>query len=495
MPSGPDREHRLFSTEEMYAADAGAIEAGIPGIQLMEAAGRAVVDQIRLHYTPRPTLVLCGPGNNGGDGFVVARLLQQAGWSVNVALLGAKKGLKGDAAVAAGKWPGPVAAVEPGTVSGNTLVVDALFGAGLTRPIDGVARQTLEKAAEAAIPIVAIDVPSGVDGNTGAVLGYAAKAAHCITFRPKKTGHCLLPGRTYCGDVHVAEIGTPEQVLEGVGAACWENHPALWRSAMRWPGPESHKYTRGFALVVGGGAQTTGAARLAARAALRSGAGIVTVACPPDALSTYAADLVSVMTKVVATTQELVDYAADRRRNAVLIGPGCGVTDLTRNHTLGLLSLKKPCVLDADALSVFADVPSVLFDALNENCILTPHDGEFARVFAGISGSRLERARSAAAACGAVVLLKGGDTVVAAPDGRATITTNAPPDLATAGAGDVLAGIAVGLLAQSMAAFDAANAAAWIHADTAARFGPGLIAEDLPDGLPRTLGGIRDNYL
>lgn len=494
MHGGPDREHRLFSTEEMYAADAGAIEAGIPGIQLMEAAGRAVADQIRLHYTPRPTLVLCGPGNNGGDGFVVARRLQQAGWSVKVALLGAKEALKGDAALAADKWPGSIAALRPSMVPGHALVVDALFGAGLTRPIDGAVRQTLEKSVEAAVPIVAIDVPSGVDGNTGAVLGYAAKAARCITFRPKKTGHCLLPGRTYCGEIHVAGIGTPEHVLGSVGAVCWENHPALWCAAMRWPGPESHKYTRGFALVVGGGAETTGAARLAARAALRTGAGIVSVACPPDAMATYAADLVSVMTKVVTSTKDLVAYAADRRRNAVLIGPGCGVTDLTRNHTLGLLGLGKPSVLDADALSVFADSPSVLFDALNEKCILTPHDGEFARLFPGVAGSRLERARAAAAACGAVVLLKGGDTVVAAPDGRATITTNAPPNLATAGAGDVLAGIAVGLLAQGIAAFDAANAAAWIHADTARHFGPGLIAEDLPEGLPRTLLHLEGEY-
>ena len=493
MSGGPDRDHRLFSTEEMYAADAAAVQAGIPGIQLMESAGRAVADQIRLHYTRRPILVLCGPGNNGGDGFVVARLLQQAGWSVEVALLGDKSALKGDAALAAEKWLGPVAKLGPNAVPGHTLVVDALFGAGLTRPIEGVVRQTLEKTVEAAIQIVAIDVPSGIDGDTGAVLGYAAKATHCITFRPKKTGHGLLPGRTYCGEIHVEGIGTPEQVLDRVGSVCWENHPTLWQSAMRWPGPESHKYTRGFALVVGGGAETTGAARLAARAALRTGAGIVSVACPPDALQTYAADLVAVMTKVVTGTEDLVTYAADRRRNAVLIGPGCGVSDLTRSHTLGLLALGKPCVLDADALSVFEEAPSVLFDALNENCILTPHDGEFARLFPGVDGSRLERARVAAVACGAVVLLKGGDTVVAAPDGRATITTNAPPDLATAGAGDVLAGIAVGLLAQGMAVFDVANAAAWIHADTAGRFGPGLIAEDLPDGLPRTFRNLLKN--
>ena len=486
MSGSPDLDSRLFGTEEMYAADAAAVEAGIPGMQLMESAGRAVAEQVRLLYTRGPTLVLCGPGNNGGDGFVVARLLQEAGWSVEVALLGDTSALKGDAALAAAKWLSPVYKLGPNAVSGHTLVVDALFGSGLTRPIKGVVRQTLEKAVEAKIQIVAIDLPSGIDGDTGAALGYAAKAAHCITFRPKKTGHCLLPGRTYCGDIHVESIGTPEHVLAGIRSRCWENHPVLWQSAMRWPGPESNKYTRGVALVVGGGSETTGAARLAARAALRAGAGIVTVACPRDALPTYAADLVAVMTKVVSGTEDLVTYAADRRRNAVLIGPGCGISDLTRRRTLGLLALGKPCVIDADALSVFAEVPSLLFHALNENCVLTPHDGEFVRLFPKVGGSRLERARGAAIASGAVVLLKGGDTVVAAPDGRATITTNAPPDLATAGTGDVLAGIVVGLLAQGMGAYDAANAAAWIHADTARRFGPGLIAEDLPDEIPQT---------
>ena len=200
----------------MCAADAATVEAGIPGIQLMESAGRAVADQIRLHYIRRPTLVLCGPGNNGGDGFVVARLLQQAGWSVEVALFGDKSALKGDAALAAAKWLGLVATLGPKAVSGQTLVVDALFGAGLKRPIEGVVRRTLEKIVEAAIQILAVDVPNGIDGDTGAVLGYAAKATHCITFRPKKTGHGLLPGRTYCGDIHVEGIGTPELVLDGV---------------------------------------------------------------------------------------------------------------------------------------------------------------------------------------------------------------------------------------------------------------------------------------
>jgi len=491
MPGGSASDHRLFSVEQMYAADAGAIDSGVPGIQLMEAAGRAVADHIRLRYTPRPTLVLCGPGNNGGDGFVAARHLQNAGWPVRVALLGDKTLLKGDAALAAADWAGPVQALEPKAVADCALVVDAVFGAGLVRPVEGAVRKTLETVAAADVPVVAVDIPSGVHGDTGEVLGYALPAALCVTFRPKKTGHCLLPGRVYGGEVVVAGIGTPSAVLDGVGSNTWENAPALWADAIPWPGPESHKYTRGFAVVVGGGAETTGAARLAARAALRVGAGMVSVACPPDALSTYAAGLVAVMTKSVATPRELVDYAADRRRTAALIGPGCGVTETTRQNTLGLLGLGKPCVLDADALSVFAVQPRELFAALNDQCLLTPHDGEFGRLFPDITGSRLERARAAAAACGAVVLLKGGDTVVAAPDGRASITTTAPPTLATAGAGDVLAGIAVGLLAQGVPTFEAASAATWIHGDAADRIGTGLIAEDLTEILVATLSSLK----
>ena len=490
--SGVDRDHHLLSVDEMYAVDAAAIASGVPGIQLMESAGRAVADDIRIHYTPRSTVVLCGPGNNGGDGFVVARLLEAAGWPVQVALLGDRAKLAGDAALAAAAWPHQVLDLAAEVLVDADLVIDAVFGAGLTRAVDGIARQTLEAVAASGARVVAIDIPSGVDGNTGAALGYAVQADRCVTFFRKKSGHCLLPGRALCGVLRVADIGITDRVIESIRPMTWENHPDLWKDAMRWPASESHKYTRGFAVVVSGGAETTGAPRLAARAALRAGAGVVSVACPPDALLVLAASLTAVMTRVIHDVEDLQTLASDRRCTASLIGPGNGVGDITRRNTLALLKLEKPCVIDADALSVFGDAPNDLFAALNGNCVLTPHDGEFARVFGALPGSRLARARAAAANCGAVVLLKGGDTVVASPDGRATITTNAPPDLATAGAGDVLAGIVLGLLAQGIPAFEAASAAAWLHADAARRFGPGLIAEDLSDLLPQSLRYVRD---
>lgn len=488
---GSRRDHRLFGVADMYAADSAAIAAGVAGIQLMEAAGRAVSDEVRRHFSPRSTVVLCGPGNNGGDGFVAARLLLEAGWPVRVALAGDRGNLTGDAARAAQRWRGPILALEPGVESGAELVIDAIFGAGLTRPVDGAIRSTLEVVAASEAVVIAVDVPSGVHGDSGAVLGYALQADRCVTFSPKKTGHCLLPGRSLCGVLRVADIGIPDGVLAGTPVRAWENHPDIWRRSMRWPGPESHKYTRGYAVAVSGGAEATGAIRLSARAALRAGAGIVSVASPPEALATLAATLTAVMTKRVSQPDDLVVLVADRRVTACLIGPGAGVNARTRANTRALLKAKKPCVIDADALSVFASAPAEFFDALNDNCILTPHDGEFVRLFGDLPGSRLERARTAAALSGATILLKGGDTVVAAPDGRATITTNAPPELATAGSGDVLAGIALGLLAQGMPTFDAASAAVWLHADAAGRFGPGLIAEDITEGLPAALRSVK----
>lgn len=489
---GLNHDHRLFAVADMYAADSVAIAAGIAGIQLMEAAGRAVSDEVRRHFSPRSTVVLCGPGNNGGDGFVAARLLLEAGWPVRVALVGDRGKLAGDAAIAAQRWSEPVLAFEPGVVSGAEIVIDAVFGAGLTRPVDGVVRQVLEAVAASDAAVVAVDVPSGVHGDSGAVLGYALRADRSVTFSPKKTGHCLLPGRLLCGALRVADIGIPGEVLAEIRPQTWENHPDLWRLSMRWPGSESHKYTRGYAVAVSGGAETTGAIRLSARTALRAGAGVISVACPPEALPTLAATLTAVMTKPISQPADLITLVADRRVTACLIGPGAGVNARTRENTLALLRTNKPCVIDADGLSVFASAPTPFFAALNGDCILTPHEGEFARLFGAAPGSRLARTRAAASRAGAVVLLKGGDTIVASPDGRATITTNAPPELATAGSGDVLAGLALGLLAQGLPAFEAASAAAWLHAEAARRFGPGLIAEDIVELLPAALRSVKE---
>jgi NAD(P)H-hydrate epimerase len=475
-------KEEILSVEQMYRADALAMAAGMAGERLMEAAGWAVA-RAALDRLPKGRIaVLCGPGNNGGDGFVAARLLMRWGRPVRLALLGDPGRLGGDAAVMAQRWTGPVEPLSPSVLDGCAGVVDALFGAGLARPLGGAARAVVEEIGRRRLPVIAVDVPSGIHGDTGEALGGVAPdcVATVAFFRPKP-GHCLLPGRLKCGRLVVADIGIPETVLDDIRPATRRNGPGCWEL----PGldPAGHKYSRGHALILGGAAMT-GAARLAARAARRAGAGLVTVAAPPEALDVYRAGDPGLL---VASAAPWGEVLADPRRNALLLGPGAGVGEDTARRVAAALETGRPCVLDADALTSFAGSQAGLFRLLSERVVLTPHDGEFGRLFGAVAGSRLERARVAAARSGAVVLLKGPDTVVAHPDGRATITTDAPPGLATAGSGDVLAGIIVGLLARGMAAFDAASAGAWLHGRAAVRAGPGLIAEDLPEALPHVL--------
>ena len=474
----------LLTTDQMYQADALAIERGTPGVVLMESAGRAIFEAIIERFSPTPVAVPCGPGNNGGDGFVVARLLRDAGWSVRLGLLGDTSS-KGDAAHMAARWTGPVEPLSADLLAGCGLIVDALFGAGLDRPITGAAADMVAAINQAGVPVVAVDVPSGVEGTTGRVLGPVVKATQSVTFFRKKPAHLLAPSKFMCGEVILADIGIPAGVLDTIAPRLWENGPVLWRPLFPFPADDGHKYARGHAVVVSGPLAGGGAARLAARAALRIGAGLVTVACPPDALIAHASQLNAVMTLPFTDFTEVL---ADRRRNAVLVGPGNGVGEGTRDATLNILCAGRSCVVDADALTSFRDAPADLFAAIAAPCVLTPHDGEFARVFPDLrDGSKLDRTRQAADRAGAVVLFKGSDTVIAAPDGRAVINTGAPPTLATAGSGDVLAGLIVGLLAQGMPPFEAACAGAWLHGRAAALFGPGLIAEDIAEMLPTVL--------
>jgi NAD(P)H-hydrate epimerase len=434
-------------------------------------------------------LVLCGPGSNGGDGFVAARRLAEADWPVRVALLVPRESLRGEAAHQAGLWRGPVEPLTPAALDGAELVVDALFGAGLSRALEGAAAQTLAEAAARKMTIVAVDVPSGLMGDTGAGIG-AVPCVLTVTCFRKKPGHLLQSGRSLCGELVVADIGTPLSVFEQIRPDTFENDPLLWAGALPVLQVEGNKFTRGHALVWGGW-PTTGAARMAARAAARVGAGLTTVAVPEAALPVYAAALTSVMVSPVARPEDLEWLLVDTRITGLLIGPGAGIGPDTRARVLAMLKTARATVLDADALSTFHEDPHLLFDAIAGNragaCVMTPHEGEFTRLFEGIvdlRADKLSRARAAARASAAIVVLKGSDTVIAAPDGRAIINANAPPSLATAGAGDVLAGMVLGLLTQGMPPFLAAAAAVWLHSAAATHFGPGLLAEDLPDRLP-----------
>jgi hydroxyethylthiazole kinase-like uncharacterized protein yjeF len=488
----------LLSNAEMAEADRLAIAGGTAGIELMERAGEAVADAVAacLPAASR-VVVVAGPGNNGGDGFVAARLLAGRGYRVRVLLVGEAERIKGDAALAAKKWGGPLARADPKglAAAGDAfdLVIDALFGAGLDRPVDGLPRAMIESMNAQPAPILAVDLPSGINGTSGAVMGTAVKAYRTVTFFRKKPGHLLLPGRIHCGPVSVADIGIPVSVLAQIAPQTAENLSALWRESFPVPQLTGHKYDRGHAVVVSGPSWSTGAARLAARGALRAGAGLVTIASPREALAVNAATNLAVMVRPVDGPDELARFLADARLNALAIGPGVGVGEATCELVLAGLAGERAVVLDADAITSFSGHPQRLVEAVQGRrgraTILTPHEGEFSRYFGTLDtrtkvGSKLERARLAAQVSGVVVVLKGGDTVVAAPDGRGAIAANAPPYLATAGAGDVLAGMAAGLLAQGMPAFEAAAAAVWLHGEAGNTAGPGLVAEDLPEALP-----------
>jgi hydroxyethylthiazole kinase-like uncharacterized protein yjeF len=486
----------LLTTAEMAEADRLTIAAGTPGIELMENAGRAVADAASRLLQGRGILIVAGPGNNGGDGFVAARHLAERGYEVRVSFLGETAALKGDAAAAFERWSGPVEPASPVSLADCDIVIDALFGAGLAREVEGLPRAMIRAMNASAAPVIAVDLPSGVNGTTGAVMGIAVEATHTVTFFRRKTGHVLLPGRLRCGTIEVVDIGIPAAVLETVKPHTFANGPGLWGERFPRPDPEGHKYTRGHAVIVSGGLSSTGAARLAARASLRAGAGLVTIASPREAVLVNAVASLAVMVRPVDGASELATFLTDTRRNAVAMGAGGGVGAAMREQVRAALASKAAVVLDADALTSFADHPQTLFADIGMRSepatILTPHQGEFSRLFKEVWKNnnlygKLEKARAAARLSDAVVLFKGGDTVVAAPDGRTSIADNAPPYLATAGAGDVLGGMVAGLMAQGMPPFEAASAAVWLHGEAAAEFGPGLIAEDLPEALPAVL--------
>jgi hydroxyethylthiazole kinase-like uncharacterized protein yjeF len=462
----------LLTPEEMARADALSPRLGVPGPVLMENAGRAVARAVRRRFRPCRTLVLCGPGNNGGDGYVAARLLAETGWPVSIAALAPPRD-GSDAAGVARRWRGPMVDFSPHQAARAELVIDAVFGAGLARDVTGAAAETLARAART----VAIDVPSGVDGATGAVRGHASQAAMTVTFFRLKPGHLMLPGRDLCGELLLADIGLPTAALEQVGVKSWANGPSLWQVPA--PSASGHKYSRGHVTVLGGAAMT-GAARLAAAGARRAGAGMLTIAATggADIYRTGAAG-------VIVSTAPLAELLSDERRKVWVCGPGLGAAEAGRALP-ALIAAEREVVADADVFAAFAGNP----DALRGATVLTPHEGEFTRVFGAPGTDRICAAREAAAQTRAVVLLKGSDTVIAAPDGRVAINASAPPWLATAGAGDVLAGMIAGLLAQGMPAWDAAAAAAWLHGRAAALAGPGMLAEDLPAALPRACAEI-----
>ena len=489
----------LLTPTEMATADRKTIESGTPGIELMENAGRGVADVVaKIAPNSNRIIVLAGPGNNGGDGFVAARILKGFGYAVEVGLLDLPKNIKGDAKLAFNemkKFGINVQKLSTQIVNDGDIFIDALFGAGLSRKIDGFAAELIMAINDSGKPVVAVDLPSGIDGKTGKELGIAFKASETVTFFRKKLGHLLYPGRGNCGNISVIDIGIPVSVLNSIEPSVFCNQKELWQDQIPQFKETGHKYDRGHAVVYSGPIQATGAARLCAEAALRVGAGLVTLATPPSALVVNASQLTAVMVKSVADVDESKQLLSDKRLNTVAIGPGFGVGTKTVEFVLSILNGDQSVVLDADGLTSFSEVPTNLFAQIKKfpsrEVVLTPHEGEFSRLFGDCdSENKVDCARHAAKISQAVVVLKGADTVIAHPEGKCVINENAPPWLATAGSGDVLAGIICGLLAQSVPAFYAACIGVWIHGEVARELGPGLISEDLLFGLRSIINGL-----
>lgn len=475
----------LIDPEAMSRVDAAAGQSGIALFGLMEQAGQAVAATALRHYPDAHRfVVLCGGGNNGGDGYVAARALAAAGAEVAVYQLGDASNLKGDARLAyerSGTRPLPLANYEPRV---GDVVVDAIFGAGLSRDVPLEVKRLIEAVAAAKLPVIAVDLPSGLCGRRGVTLGAAFAAARTVTFMMRKPGHVLLPGRELCGVLEVFDIGIPQRILAAQAGKVAENHPQLWQHALPRPDAETHKFKRGHLTVFSGPPHATGAARMTSLAALKAGAGIVTVAAPQTALDILSITLTAVMTSPLDTVEELGLWARDKRHATFVLGPGFG--DLEKARAFVSLLGDASLVLDADGITAFKEKPESLFALMapgKGHFVMTPHEGEFARLFPDIAGDatlgKVERAQAASARSGAVVVYKGADTVIAAPDGRALVNTNAPPSLATAGSGDVLAGIIGALLAQGVPVFEAAAAGVWLHGEAGQRAGLGLTAEDL----------------
>lgn len=483
--------HSLLSAEQMRRVDACAIERVGDSLILMEAAGTATFNYIKdllEHEKQKPNLlILCGTGNNGGDGLVIARHCLEQGLSVKICLVGDPKALSDTAERVYDTLPIScfikLSEVEFETY---TVMVDALFGTGLQRDVAGEYAHVIDRANQSDALKIAVDIPSGIETDSGKILGTAFKVDHTVTFFASKPGHYIMPGKDYCGVVTVVDIGIEQQDTEGERFQTHLNHPDLWQGSLVSMQQDQHKYNRGHTIVVGGAMEHVGATKLASLAALRAGSGLVSIACSQASLLAYASWVTAIMTKPYADEEALDTILTHPKVTSIAFGMGAGVTEQTRQRTIRILNSQKACVLDADALSVFKGGWNDLQPSLHSQVILTPHYAEFERVFGDVispNQGRLQQAMQAAALAGTVIVLKGNDTIIASPDGRALINACAPIHLATAGSGDVLAGIIVAQLAQGNEPFEAAASGVWMHSQAANQYKKGMIADDIIKGL------------
>ncbi len=488
-----DSETALLTPEQMDVADKLSVKANVSSLMLMENAGRAVAEIVADSVKDAsqllgPIVIIAGPGNNGGDGFVAARYLETWGYPVQLYNISDSTELSGDAKVMADRWQGEMLPATPECIKGASVIIDAMFGTGIARPLGGLAAQMVDASNRATSALkVAIDLPSGLCGATGQIDGACFQADLTVTFFALKPGHLLIPGRYYCGGldhIHLVDIGIAEDVLSDIMPKTAINTPELWQGYYSQPSPVGHKYDRGHVLVLGGKEPTLGASRLTALSALRSGAGLVTLAAHSDSYNIQATALTDVMVKRFDSGFGFLGIVEDPRMKVIAIGPGAGIGEKTAETVLGVLSKGRVCVVDADAISSFGGRVDLL-KGHKGTLIMTPHEGEFARILPDLAKdmSRIEGAKAAAELLNAVVVLKGPDTIIASPHGHAVINVNAPAWLSVAGTGDVLSGIIASMVAQGMPPFEAACAGVWFHSSAATDAGKGLIASDLIESL------------
>lgn len=487
----------ILSITQMKQAEDASLSGRTSSYTLMQRAGRAVADIVRERYEKQPVMVLCGSGNNGGDGFIAASELKRKKWDVTVACKLEAEYLEGDVARAAEEWGDDFETLDKVKLPEDGIIIDAIFGTGLEREITGDAQEVLFALQRSSCSVVAVDFPSGVYADSGDCQPCTPQADLTVTFFRKKMGHILLPGRVACGDIIVSDIGMKDDVLDEIeGEIVHENDPSLgWQEDASTKAFWTHKYHHGHIAVLGGKV-LTGATVLTSLSALRIGAGLVTIAAHPDVVNVYRMASPSLMVEPLQEMARFKDhYAKDDRRNVLLIGPGAGLENegALKKIVFDATASERICVLDADALSVFENDTRTFYKSLHKSCILTPHEGEFERIFPGLQGSKVDRALEASRKTGAIIVLKGADTVVASPNGKAVINTTGCGWMATAGTGDVLAGMIAGLVARKVLnLFDATCAAVWMHGKASELAGPGMISEDLSSHIPSVLALLND---
>ena len=476
----------LLTNSQMSFVENQAIKSGKKSTELMENAGTAVVKLILKRYKNRNISVLCGPGKNGGDGFVVARLLKEQGWNVRLGLTSSQKDK--DSIEKAELWKGNIEPLNESLLYGNPIIIDAMFGAGLKRKLTGIPLALVTKINNKKLDCIAIDIPSGIDGDSGKILGDAPKCKLTITFFCAKPGHFLMPSKSKVGEVIIEDIGISNSFLKQINVKTFLNTPELWKKKFPIPTYDTHKYKRGH-LLIAGAANMTGATHLASSSARRIGAGVVTIGAPSSSCDIYKLGAFGHIVLPINNPGDWNNLLKNYKNTATLIGPGLGKIAFLKDVVIAALNSKKPVILDADGLNIFKNNPLQLFHSTNRKHILTPHEGEFKKLF-NFKGNPISRVSRAAKKSGAIVLLKGSSTIIAHPNGKIIINDTGKPYLATAGSGDVLAGIIAGLITQGMNVFEAGCGGTWIHGRAAELFGPGLIAEDIPKLIPTILNEI-----